>query len=396
MNIDAVVDAKLICQRVASRFAASARTEAEQIRGLVLMAINDDWSRAFRLYEDYLVLCMKCRMLHTSAHFLSALEILYPGYATSVHGPSRAWPWQRRLWSGLIEEDKGNYKKAVEEYGQALELSTDIPLGMNFEQEREMYNIADLDPVTTSIARCLINIHLGEVEVTGEDTPNPQMFFDVQIAVRSVRNGLLTSRQTAIAVAITVIDFRKAQHILEILRLQDVHVQETQLTEHFDLQTLKSYLVKYHFFNTKKKLQSIEGKDEIEERELKPLETDSASIESYDEQCDKVFALMRDWSQSPDLFSAVIETLPEHVIIIYLATSVDGTALISFWKRAILHASSIKDLSNARISVLVRKYVSLISRLQGSACTKELSRLADSISSHLRPAGHSGSLRTFW
>ncbi|KAL8649512.1 MAG: hypothetical protein Q9210_004350 [Variospora velana] len=318
---------------------------------------------AFSCSETCLELCVRAKLWALAKTWLERLEILAPGFSTGVHCPTRFWPWQRRLWLGLILEAEGDYHSALQAYIESSVFALDdYPVDNNVEEQRSLFNIPDMGRISTSIAR--MYLWLGKV---GYDVPDIGGIFSGEY------NLLPQSRHEGYAefCALTILEWRKAQHITDILAIDRTDIAADK---------------KARWFNSYRDLRLY-----IELRSLGPLRNLSEEKE-FDGLRSKVNNFSSEVKTGSGLVSAarelrrglsvtsMQEALGGGTVAVFTCLSEDGLGLFCFNATNMLHASWNPDACQAYISRKVRTYLGIMNEQKLDAKSEDLLAISHALS----------------
>ena len=328
-----------------------------------LKPFSPGWRAAFSCSETCLELCVRAKQWALAEIWLERLDILAPGFSTGVHCRTRFWPWQRRLWLGLILEADGLYRSALQAYAESSVFALDdYPVDNDIEEQRSLFNIPDMGRISTSIAR--MYLRLGK---TRSDVPNIDGIFLGEYDQLSPSDH----REYAEICALTILERRKAQHITEVLAIDRTDIAADKKARWFhNYRDLKLY---------------------IELRSLGPLRSPDEENE-FDSLRPKVNNFFSEVKGGYDLVSAAREisrglsmksmqaALRGSTVVVFTCLSEDGLGLFCFNATSMLHASWNPDACQAFISHKVRTYLGLMNEQKLDAKSEDLLAISHALS----------------
>ena len=342
--------------------------DTDQLEGffedrILLNPFSPCWRAAFSCSETCLELCVRAKLWTLAKTWLERLEILAPGFSTGIHCPTRFWPWQRRLWLGLILEADGLYHLALQAYTESSIFALDdYPVDNDIEEQRSLFNIPDMGRISTSIAR--MYLRLGK---TRSDVPDIGGIFLGEYNLLSPADH----REYAEICALTILERRKAQHITEVLAIDRTDMAADKKAKWFhNYRDLKLY---------------------IELRSLGLLRTPDEEKE-FDSLRPKLDTFFSEVTSGSDLVSAAREisrglsiksmqaALRGNTVVVFTCLSEDGLGLFCFNARNMLHASWNLDACQAFVSRKVKTYLGIMNEQKLDARSEDLRAISHALS----------------
>ena len=328
-----------------------------------LESSSSGWRIAFSCSERCLEICVRAKLWTLAKTWLERLDSLSPGFSTGVHCPTRIWPWQRRLWLGLILEAEGDYHSALQAYTESsLFALDDYPVDNDIDEQRSLFNIPDMGRVSTSIARMYLS--LGKAR---SDVPDVGGIFlgDYRLLSYPDHKGY------AEHCALTILERRKAQHITEFLAIDrtDMAADKKERWLH-NYRNLKLYI----------ELRSLGPlRSPSEEKELDSLRPKVNEFLSTVKSGSDLVSSARQRSRGLS-FTSMQKALRGGTVVVFTCLSEDGLGLFCFDAAHLLHASWNFNASRAFISRKVFTYLEIMNEQKSDASSEELLTISHALS----------------
>ncbi|MDI1485065.1 MAG: hypothetical protein OHK93_000199 [Ramalina farinacea] len=331
-------------------------------RGLIKRS-SSSWRVALSCSEECLELCVRAKLWTLAKTWLERLELLAPGFSTGIHCPTRFWPWQRRLWLGLIHEAEGDYHSAMQAYIESSILALDdYPVDNDIEEQRSQFNIPDMGRISTSIAR--MYLLLGEASSA---VPDFNGIFLGEYNVLSQSNH----SEYAKFCALTILERRKAQYITELLAIDRSDVAADKKAK---------WLLNYRDWKLYIELRSLGSLRTLSEEEefdgLRPR-VKSLSIEVINDS--EVVSAAREISRGLNI-KLMQDALRGNTVVVFTCLSEDGLGLFCFNATDMLHTSWNPSACQAFISRKVRTYLAIMNEQKLEAKSEDLLAISHALS----------------
>jgi CHAT domain-containing protein len=302
------------------------------------------------------------------------IERLSPGYFTSVHAGSASWPWQRRLWRGLLQEHKGFLVQAFHSYFQALYISMrSRGRYVSFEEERDLYQNSDLGRLQNCLARILLHLHKHKFALPERD----------QVSLHSAEWSWVRPTFTdhfpshfGEAAAIEMLELSKAQYVLSRLVLD----HESEKNRSVDRAQWLDMADKHFRWKQLRSLGS--NRSQEEEAEFADLNVDKGRPAEY--YLHAAMEFQTEVSHEAALlrakgFGSMQAAIPANATVVYTALSEDGLALFALHREGVKFSSWNASLTRHKLRKSVQDYLRLMNTDKDAADIFELNRISSEI-----------------
>lgn len=330
---------------------------------ILLKPFSKNWRAAFSCSETCLELCVRAKLWTLAKTWLERLESLSTGFSTGIHCPTRLWPWQRRLWLGLIREAEGDYHSALQAYAESSIFALDdYPVDNDVEAQRSLFNLPDMGRISTSIAR--MYLLLGEARFNVPDIAGV-FSGEYNLLSPSDQNGYVEF------CALMILERRKAQHLTEILALNSTDMAADKKARWF---------CKYRDLKLFTELRSLGPLRTLsEEQEYDSLRSESSNLFSEVINGSDLVAAARETSRGLSVKS-MQQVLRGNTVVVFTCLSEDGLGLFCFDAANMLHATWNPSASQAFISRKVKTYLGIMNDKKLEAKSEELFAISYALS----------------
>ncbi len=342
---------------------ADARVEIESFLEIdyAPSPLSPAWTAMRECAQHCLEISVRAKLWVSATDWARRLELISPGFFTNIHCWTRIWRWQRLLWLGLIRENCGDHKSALNLYGESFGISSDVPVNNNLEESRSRGQTADTGRITNAITRAYLKLAECEAEVL---TP---------ASLIAARTNVYGPASNAIGYALSFIESGKAPFVTKMLALGDSNtkVEEQEQWQQKDRD--------YKIWRELRALGS--GRSAVEGKEFRELNSRWLELDSYlSRRPGPVLSAFSSLDALNLNLVTMINSLPEATLVVYTSLSEDCLVLYCFNNTTIVHASVNSDVSQVHISRKVFEYVGFMNKQKAEADTKRLKEISRDLS----------------
>ncbi|MCJ1307159.1 hypothetical protein MMC25_000805 [Agyrium rufum] len=327
--------------------------------------LSHAWHLAVQCSESCLEFSIRGRKWRTAEEWADRLELLCPGYFTSIHCPSATWRWQRCLWLGLIKEHHGHDDEALHLFMRALsDTESDVPTNNNLEEVRSRHYLSDRGRIADSIVRLYLRLGKTKTEIP------------------VVLDGERVSSDNAAVLALLTLEEKKSRYLREQLCFRDA------VTEGKDIE---KWLIADRDMKLWLELHSLGvGRDGEEEEEYRVLSSRRPQFHmDIRTNYQPVLSVWNSKESNRKSLPELRSCLNPAIIVVYMSLTEDGFLLFCLGKEGFNHAASYEDVSPAYVSRKVGEYLSLMNGQRNAANTKILHEISrDSSDVIIKPISH--------
>lgn len=304
-----------------------------------------------------------------ASQFMEQLTSKFAGYATSVYCPTSSMPWQRRLWAGLVAENKGRYYDALRLYFQSWYFAVVKHMGdMDLEQKRFQMTFSDYARIYSCIARLCVYVRTQRFSL-----PEATSATDEDLSLLSATSSANIPPKRADETAIEWLELGKARNTMALLALWKNDLPGSNLDKWLELNRRMTLWTE---------LQS-RGAVRAQDEEAEFLQLDQEAKEMQNFLIENIDVLP---SQQADAshwykFPTLRDSIPDDALVIYTAISQDGLALFAIDNTGILHRSWNPNVRPFQIRKAVSTYLGLMNQYQCEADINVLNFLSAYLSS---------------
>jgi CHAT domain-containing protein len=320
---------------------------------------------ALTLLEGCMILLIRVRWWKKASALYKLMQATVPHYLGLVGSPTKTWPWQRRLFMGLLFEHKNSYRVALQCFLQCWAFVTSEGKAVrSFEQRRAFYMNPDRARVNVCIARMCLYLKSRKFQLPPGGPTQTNVFreaVDINFRLSDVGEQ-----------AMGWVERSRARYVLEMSMVQGNPKFAEDFTKWQETNRL------FRLWQELRDLGSL--RDDDQEAEYQTLDNEAPQMEL------KIF----EYGDPTDLddnagFSyempEMIKSLPADVVVVYTALSEDGLALFVFEKNGLQHASWNSKCTEPRVRKVVSAYLNYLKTEKGNADVQILNRISDYLSS---------------
>ncbi|KAK4982527.1 hypothetical protein LTR50_007702 [Elasticomyces elasticus] len=330
------------------------------------------WLAALRCCEICLVLGICARLWPSAKLNIDRLETLSPGFSSGLPALSNIWPWQRCLWRGLVHENCGELRRALQLYNQSFQLGLKrLALVNDVGRYRSLFNLPDKGRILTSIARLYLKL-----KSTRDDLPSPEVLLDLPrtVVVAQFDTSDTKAKYHAEECAIVVLETSKARYLLDMLAF-NAHITTDE--------EQKQWLENFRDYNCYIELRDRgPRRDELENCEFQELRQRIGRLEHFVQY--HTNPAVSGVKPIPQVGIAEIQhVIDVATIIVYTSISTDGLALFCFDRQDVLHSSWNSNITQSFIFRQVSTYLGLMNEAKVKADVSILNSISGTLSTAL-------------
>ena len=311
---------------------------------------------------------------------MQLLESLSPDYFIFPGNYSEVAPWRPFLWAGLIEESQQKHELAYRSFRQSwLVLRSERNSFSGMEEREEHQNQSDFGRIATSLARFHLRRNTAPVS---EEQVQPRKVDRRRVRLVERWNEELDMKQEAATIdALEALERGKSIFMAQQLSFN----VETSLAD------VKQWEKTHHRFRTWLDLLSLKRSGtKDEEEEYQQLDRVSLEIDLA------ANPLKRPLSEQVLQYPEVLSGIPGNAVVVYVAHTDDGLALLAIESTGILSGSWNPEISASATRQMVARYVGDLARDRDNTSDPWLEALALSLSrvfiepiqAHMREKSH--------
>jgi CHAT domain-containing protein len=328
---------------------------------------------ALTLLEDCIMLLIRVRWWKKASALYKLMQATVPDYLARVGSPTKTWPWQRRLFMGLLFEHKNSYRVALQSFLQCWAfVTTEGKAVRSFEERRTFYMHPDRTRVNLCIARLCLYLRNRKFLLPTGGQKDTNVFRE---AVDTNFRLLDVGEQ-----AMGWIESSRARYVLDMSMVRG----NPKFAE--DFATWQETNRRFRLWQELRDLGSL--RDDDQEAEYQTLDRVAPQLELKMFEYGDPTMLNENVGFSYEM-AEMIKSLPPDVVVVYTALSEDGLALFVVDKNGLHHASWNSKCTEPRVRKVVSAYLNYLKTEKGDADVRVLNRISDCLSSWIvQPIAH--------
>jgi len=347
--------------------------------------------------ELALRLCIEASLWQIVEILSMFIADLLPFYPTSVSCPTGTWPWQRRLWTGLFEEHRGNHEAALHMYMQSTYFLVPLTAARHFHPRVIIIANPDITRVWAGVARMCCYIHSGLLKLRDarpeDDRSRPSsdskgykydaIMGDHQRSLFQLYGPSLHPMYRIYAeqipidcaheLALDILDSTRARHVFEQTAL-DMASKKLSETEKW----LSAYFSPATFFRPEVG-SYLETRDE--DRAPKKIKANYHHDAEFLLYTTERYMKAMNWYPKPCDAQGMISSIGPNTIVVHTSLSKDGLALFCISNAGIQQTIWDSNVDEYSVAKLVSEYLGLIKKFKNRAPEGRLRGISHCLSS---------------